>query len=429
MALLLKNIRVIDPQQNLDQVCDVIVRDGKYVQLGQDLSIPKGLTRDMTGHIMVPGLMDMHVHFRDPGFEEKEDIESGSRAAAHGGFTAVLQMPNTKPTIDNAAMVEYVNKRAEEVAKCRVYVSGACTVGREGKIMTEMGDMVRAGAVAFSDDGSGIADTGVMRRMMDYAHQFGTPILEHCQDKSLVGDGQVNEGAASTRLAVEGWPAAGEEVEIARDIELCRLTGTPLHIQHVTTAHGLDLIRQAKADGLPVTCEVTPHHLFLNENALDETYDTNLKVNPPLRTQADNDALVRGVIDGTVDCIVTDHAPHTAWEKDEEFERAPFGMTGLETSLGLVLTQLVNTGVIDYNRMIELMAINPRKILRLDPVTIAEGQTADFTIIDPDAEWVVSVDDFYSKGKNSGFIGAQLKGRATDTYVGGYATMEDGKVQ
>ncbi|MCH4184795.1 MAG: dihydroorotase [Eggerthellaceae bacterium] len=428
MALLLKNAHIIDPQIDLDCIGDIVVRDGVIVEVGKDLSIPKGQTRDMTGKIIVPGLVDMHVHLREPGFELKEDIASGSRAAAHGGITAVCCMPNTDPVIDSAAGVEFIQGRAREVGKCRVYVAGACTKQLEGTTLSEMGDMAAHGAVAFSDDGRGIQSAGMMRRVMDYAHQFNTTILSHCQDESLVGDGQVNEGAVSTRLGILGWPAEGEETQIARDIALCRLTGTPLHIQHVSTAHGIDLIRSAKAEGLPVTCEVTPHHLFLNEDMIGDDYDTALKVNPPLRTADDNAALIAAVADGTVDCIATDHAPHTPWEKAREFELAPFGMTGLETSLGLVLTNLIHKGTIDYKRMIELMAVNPRSILGLDRVSIQQGDTADLTVFDPDMTWTVKAEDFASKASNSGFLGQKLRGRATDTYVSGYATMEEGTV-
>lgn len=428
MALMLRGARCIDPQVGLDEVCDVLVRDGVVVEVGQNLDMPKGVERDLSGKILVPGLVDMHVHLRDPGLEQKEDIASGTRAAAHGGFTAVCAMPNTKPVVDNAVGVEYVKSRAAEVGKCRVIVSGACTKGLKGEILSEMGDMRTHGAAAFTDDGRGVQNAGMMRRVMDYAAQFGCPVMPHCQDDSLVGDGQVNEGAASTRLGLAGWPAEGEELEIARDILLCRLTGCPLHIQHITTARGLDMVRAAKAEGLPVTCEVTPHHMFLTEDDITDEYPTSLKVNPPLRTASDAAALIEGLIDGTIDCIVTDHAPHTDWEKDREFELAPFGMIGLETSLGLVLTKLVHEDVIGYNRMIEAMAITPRRVLGQEPVMINEGSTADFTVFDPDAEWTVERDGFYSKAGNSGFLGWKLKGMATDVYVGGYATMEEGKI-
>ena len=428
MALLLKNVRAIDPQVALDEVCDIVIRDGKIADVGQNLSIEKGETRDMGGKIAVPGLVDVHVHLREPGFEQKEDIASGTRAAAHGGFTAVCCMANTNPVIDNALGVEYILARAAAVGKCRVHVAGAATQGLKGEIISEMGDMVAHGAVAFTDDGRGIQGAGMMRRVMDYASQFDRVVMAHEQDDDLVGEGQVNEGVVSTRLGMLGWPAEGEEIQIARDIALSRLTGCPLHVQHISTARGLEMIRAAKAEGLKVTCEATPHHLFLNEDAIGDDYNTSLKVNPPLRTQEDSDALLAGVIDGTIDCIVTDHAPHTAWEKDREFELSPFGMIGLETSLSLVMTQMVHTGLIDYNRLVEVMAINPRKVLRVEEVKLQAGSIADITIIDPDLEWTVTADSFVSKAKNSGFIGADLKGRATDVYVGGYATMQDGQI-
>lgn len=428
MALMLKGARCIDPQVGLDEVCDVLVRDGRIVEVGHDLEMPKGVERDLAGKVLVPGLVDMHVHLRDPGYEQKEDIASGTRAAAHGGFTAVCAMPNTDPVIDDAVGVEYVKSRAREVGKCRVIVSGACTKDLKGEILSDMGDMREHGAVAFTDDGRGIQDSGMMRRVMEYASQFSMPVMPHCQDASLVGDGQVNEGIASTRLGLAGWPAEGEELEIARDIALCRLTGCPLHIQHITTQRGIEMVRSAKEEGLPVTCEVTPHHMFLDEDDITDLYPTNLKVNPPLRTADDAVALVEALADGTIDCIVTDHAPHTDWEKDREFELAPFGMIGLETSLGLVLTKLVSEGIIDYGKMIEVMAVNPRRILSQEPVTLSKGSIADLTVFDPEEEWVVDRDDFYSKAGNSGFLGWKLKGKATDVYVGGYATMEEGKI-
>lgn len=428
MALLLKNARVIDPQVELDEVCEVLVRDGRIVEVGHDLEMSKGVERDLSGKVLVPGLVDMHVHLRDPGQEYKENIESGTRAAAHGGFTDVCCIPNTTPVIDTGSVVEYVRTRAAEVGKCRVHVSGACTAGEKGETLAEMGDMIEHGAVMFTDDGRGVQDAGMMRRVMDYAVQFGCAVSSHCQDEALVGAGQMNEGVASTRLGLLGWPAAGEEIQIGRDIELAKLTGCALHVQHLSTAHGLDLVRRGKADGAPVTCEVTPHHMFLTDEAIGDGYDTNMKVNPPLRTEADAQAIVAGVVDGTVDCIVTDHAPHAAHEKAREFELAPFGMTGIETSVGLVVDRLVNTGKITWQRMVELMSVNPRRILRIDRVALEPGSRADFTVIDPDLKWTVTADEFESKAINSGFIGWELTGRATDTYVGGYATMEDGKI-
>lgn len=428
MALMLKNARLIDPQIGLDEVADILIRDGKIVEVGHDLAMEKGVERDLAGKIVTPGLVDMHVHFRDPGQEQKEDIASGSRAAAHGGFTAVCTMPNTSPVVDDAVAVEYVKARAAAVGKCRVVVAGACSKDLKGEVLSDMGDMYAHGAPVFTDDGHGIQDAGMMRRVMDYANQFDTVVMAHCQDDSLVADGQVNEGVASTRLGMVGWPAEGEELEIARDIALCRLTGCPLHIQHITTKRGLDLVAAAKAEGLPVTCEVTPHHMFLTEDAITAEYQTALKVNPPLRTAADAQAVVAGVVDGTVDAIVTDHAPHADWEKSREFELAPFGMVGLETSLALVITNLVKTGTIDYGRMVELMAIAPRRILGLDQVSVAEGSVADLTVFDPEASWTVDADALESAARNTGFKGAELTGRATDVFVGGVATLRDGVV-
>ena len=428
MALMLRNARLIDPQVGLDEVADILIRDGRIVEIGCDLEMPKGVERDLSGKILTPGLIDIHVHLRDPGQEHKEDIESGTRAAAHGGFTAVCCMPNTTPAIDSAVTVEYANRRAEEVGKCRVLVCGACTVGRKGEALSEMGDMVAHGAVAFSDDGSGVQDSGMMRRVMEYLSQFDKPVMCHCQDNGLVGEGQVNEGVASTRLGLAAWPAEGEEIQIARDIALCRLTGCSLHVQHITTARGLAMVRSAKEEGLPVTCEVTPHHLFLTEDDIHDDYDTSLKVNPPLRTAEDTRALIEGVADGTVDAIVTDHAPHAPYEKDREFELAPFGMTGLETSVGLVVSELVGKGIIDWNRMVELMAVTPREILRQERVALEPGCVADITVIDPEMEWSVKADDFESRSANSGFIGWEIRGRPTDVYVEGRPIMEDGKV-
>ena len=428
MALLLKNAHVIDPQVGLNETADILVRDGKIVEIGQNLAMEKGVERDLGGKIVIPGLVDIHVHLREPGYETKEDIASGTRAAAHGGFTAVCCMPNTKPVIDNAVGVEYVKVRAAAVGKCRVHVAGSCSQGLAGETLSEMGDMVAHGAVAFTDDGRGVQGAGMMRRVMDYAAQFDRVVMSHCQDEDLVGAGQVNEGVVSTRLGMLGWPAEGEEIQIARDIAICRLTGCPLHIQHLTTARGLDLVRAAKAEGLPVTCEVTPHHLFLTEDAIGDDYNTFLKVNPPLRTADDAAALVEGVKDGTVDAIVTDHAPHNDFEKNAEFELAPFGMIGLETALSLVITNLVAPGVISWERAVELMAVRPREILRVERVALEPGATADLTVIDPDAAWTVDAADFQSKAVNSGFIGVELSGRATDVYVGGYATMEDGAI-
>lgn len=428
MKSLIKNVRVIDPALSLDEVADILIDGQTIAQVGKNIECADAEIFDRDGCIAVPGLVDIHVHLRDPGQEYKETIETGTAAAAHGGFTGICSMPNTNPTTDNATTIDYVLDKAAQAGHCRVYPSGACTKGLKGESLSEMGDMVLHGAVAFTDDGRGVQNSGVMRRVMDYAKMFNKVVMSHCQDEDLVGPGQVNEGVVSTRLGLAGWPATGEELQIQRDIALSELTGCPIHIQHITSARGVELVREGKARGIQVTCEVTPHHLVLNEDDITTTYNTNFKMNPPLRSKADNAALIEGIKDGTIDCIVTDHAPHADHEKAREFELAPFGMTGLETSLGVILTYLVDPGLITYNELVELMAIKPREILRLDQVTLKQGSVADITIFDPEVTWTVQSDDMYSKSHNSGFLGYTLKGRATDVFVGGTVTCKDGVV-
>ena len=428
MALLLKNAHIVDPSVNLDGVADVAIEGDRITAVGENLAVEGAEVIDLSGKYLVPGLVDMHVHLRDPGYEHKGDIVSETRAAAKGGMTGVCSMPNTDPVTDNGVAVEYVKSVAAAKGHCRVYPSGAITKGLKGEIISEMGDMVAHGCVAFTDDGHGVQGAGMLRRAMDYGKMFGKVFMSHCQDEDLVGEGQVNEGVVSTRLGLLGWPAEGEELQIQRDIMIARLTGAKLHIQHISTARGLDMVRAAKAEGLPVTCEATPHHMFLTEDDITETYDTNLKVNPPLRTADDAAAIRAGVADGTVDAIVTDHAPHADWEKSREFELAPFGMIGLETSLALVNTHLVKTGQISYQRMVELMAIAPRQILGVDQVKIEAGSVADITVFDPEVRWTVGEDGFESRSQNSGFKGAEVCGRATDVFVGGVPTLRDGVV-
>ena len=428
MALLLKNAHIVDPSVNLDGVADVAIEGDRITAVGENLAVEGAEVIDLSGKYLVPGLVDMHVHLRDPGYEHKGDIVSETRAAAKGGMTGVCSMPNTDPVTDNGVAVEYVKSVAAAKGHCRVYPSGAITKGLKGEIISEMGDMVAHGCVAFTDDGRGIQGAGMLRRAMDYGKMFGKVFMSHCQDEDLVGEGQINEGAVSTRLGLLGWPAEGEELQIQRDIMIARLTGAKLHIQHISTARGLEMVRAAKAEGLPVTCEATPHHLFLTEDAIDETYNTSLKVNPPLRTAADAEALREGVADGTVDAIVTDHAPHADWEKSREFELAPFGMIGIEGSLALVLTNLVKTGKITYQRMVELMSIAPRRILGVEEVKIEAGSLADITVFDPEIRWTIGEDGFESRAHNCGFTGTEVCGCATDVFVGGKATLRDGVV-
>ena len=420
MAFLLKGARVVDPQLNLDAVMDVRI-DGETIDEVAATVKPQvgDIVIDAKGKVLTPGLVDMHVHFRDPGFEYKETIETGSRAAVHGGFTDVATMPNTNPVTDNGAAVRFQIDRGNEVGLIHVRPMGALTKGSKGQELAEIGNMVDEGASAFSDDGHGVQSAGMMRPVMEYVSQFDRVVAAHCEIESISAGGVVNEGRASTRLGMFGWPALGEELEISRDIDLCRLTGCPLHICHISTGRGVELVRAAKKEGLPVTAEVCPHHLFLSEDDITDAYNTNLKMNPPLRTAKDTLALQTAVADGTVDCIVTDHAPHAAHEKDCEWEISYFGCIGLETSLPLMITNMVRTNKLSYTGLVRAMAVNPRRILRLEPIKIAAGYKADLTLFDPNKKVQITPEYFESKSKNSAFIGSELYGVATDVFVDG----------
>ncbi|MDO8848517.1 MAG: dihydroorotase [Coriobacteriia bacterium] len=427
MALLLKGGRVVDAAIGLDAVLDIIVKDGHIVGVGTDLKLERGETVDCAEKVVLPGLADVHVHLREPGREYKETIESGTRAAAHGGFAAVACMPNTDPICDNGSKVRFIVERAAANGAVRVYPVGAITKGQAGEQLAEIGDMIAEGAVAFSDDGKGIQSAGMTRIAMDYIKRFGATLIAHCEDESLAGHGVVNEGVVSTRMGLPGIPAAAEETMVARDIALAELTGCRLHLAHLSTAGSVALVREAKARGVRVTCEVTPHHLFLDEDAL-ATYDTNLKMNPPLRTAEDRQALVAGLLDGTVDCIATDHAPHAPHEKELEFELAPFGTTGLETALPLVITNLVAAGTLGWTEVTNLMCHGPRLALGLPEVRLEAGFPADITIVDPEARVEVTADWFVSKSRNSAFVGSSLLGKASDVLVGGKWALRNGKV-
>jgi len=428
VALLLKGGRVVDPAVGLDRVCDIVIDGDRIAEIGDDLTLAKGTTIECAEKIVMPGLVDVHVHLREPGYEYKEDIASGTRAAAHGGFTAVACMPNTNPVCDEGSAVRFIVERAAERGKVRVHPIGALTVGLKGQALAEMGDMLAAGAVAFSDDGEGVQNTGMMRLIMDYAKQFDAVVVAHSEDEALVGKGVVNEGVVSTRLGMAGWPAAAEDIMIMRDIRLAELTGCRLHVAHISTAGSVELVRQAKAKGLRVTAEVTPHHLFLDEEAVTNAYDTNVKMNPPLRSAADREALVEGLLDGTIDCIATDHAPHAPHEKALEFELAPFGSTGLETALPLVITNLIATNRAAWADVARWMAINPRAALKLPEVRLEVGGVADLTVIDPEAKVDVTAEFFQSKSANSAFLRATLLGKATEVFVGGRIALRNGKV-
>jgi dihydroorotase len=428
VALLLRGGRVVDPAAGLDLVADVVVRDGRIVEIGQGLTIPKGETIECSEKVVLPGLVDVHAHLREPGREDEETVASGTRAAAHGGFTAVCAMPNTEPVADEGAAVRFLVERAQQTGTVRVHPIGAITVKQEGRALAEIGDMVAEGAVAFSDDGRGVQDSGMMRLAMDYIKRFGVPLISHCEDEALVGKGVVNEGVVSTRLGMSGWPAVGEELMVARDLRLCELTGCRLHLAHLSTAGSVELVRAAKAKGLPVTCEVTPHHLFLTEEDITLEYETSLKMNPPLRTAEDAAALLAGLLDGTIDCIATDHAPHAPHEKSLEFELAPFGTTGLETALPLVITNLVAKNRATWDQVADWMSIAPRRALGLPAVTLTEGEIADITIVDPEAKVEVTREWFVSRSRNSAFMGAKLLGRASEVLVAGRFALKSGKV-
>ncbi len=428
MALLLKGGRLVDPAAGLDGVADVVIRDGVIVEIGEELKIPKGETIDCTGKVVLPGLVDIHTHVREPGREDEETVASATRAAAHGGYTAICAMPNTSPVADEGAAIASLMRIVERDALVRVHALGAITVGQKGETLAEMGDMLASGAVAFSDDGHGVQDAGLMRRAMDYAKLFGAPIVSHCEVESLAGTGVVNEGVVSTRMGLPGIPAAAEEVMVARDIALAELTGCRLHLAHLSTAGSVELVRAAKSRGVPVTAEVTPHHLFLTEDDVT-SYDTHMKMNPPLRTKADAEALLAALLDGTVDAVATDHAPHAPHEKELEFELAPFGTTGLETALSLVVTHLVQPGKAGWADVARWMSHAPREcLLGIAPVSLAAGSPADVTVVDPEARVTVEQDWFESRSKNSAFTGARLLGKASEVLVGGFFALRHGKV-
>ena len=429
MAYLIKGAHAVDPQTGLDRVVDVLIDGEKISRVADEIQALEGAeVIDGAGKYLVPGLVDMHVHFRDPGFEYKETIATGSRAAAHGGFTDVATMPNTDPVTDTGAEVRYQLDTAKRAGLVHVRPIGALTREEKGESLAEIGDMVMDGACAFSDDGHGVQSAGMMKTCMAYVSQFDRVVCAHCEDESLTKNGVINSGNAATRLGMFGWPALGEEIEIWRDIELCRMTGCALHICHISTAKGLEMVKAAKAEGLPVTCEVTPHHLFLCDEDIDNTYNTNLKMNPPLRKRSDMEALRAGILDGSIDCVVTDHAPHAMHEKDCEWEIAFFGTIGLETSLPLMLTNLVSTGEMSWSRLVEVMAVNPRQLLRCTPVKIEAGSQADLTLIDPAREIDVTEGYFESKSKNSAFLGQHLTGAASDVLMAGKRTLADGVV-
>lgn len=423
--LIIKGGRVIAPSQKLDKVADVLISGGRVKAVGKDITASGAEVIDAKGKTVCPGFIDMHVHLRQPGYENKETISTGTQAAARGGFTTVCCMPNTSPAIDNLPMVEYIKSVAAKEAVVRVLPIGCITRGRKGEELADMMEMAQAGVIGFSDDGSYVKNPRMMRRAMEYSLPLGLPLIEHCEDPDLVMDGVMNEGIIATRLGVCGVPNAAEEAAVARDIILAELTGAWLHVAHVSTAGSVELVRQAKKRGIKVTAEVTPHHLTMTEERL-LGYNTNARVNPPLRTQKDIDALIEGLNDGTIDIIATDHAPHTRNDKLCEFGMAAPGMTGLETALGSLMG-LVHAGRIDLNLLIAKLTTEPAKILGRDFGTLTEGAPADIVIFDSEKEWMVDAAKFASKGHNTPLDGETLKGKVMATVCGGRVVYRDDK--
>ena len=420
--LLLRGGRVIDPSQDIDAVVDVVILDGKVDRIGRVGEIGESGRRvetlDCAGFVVAPGFIDVHCHLREPGREEVETIATGARAAAAGGFTAVCAMPNTDPVTDNQAAVGFVVQQAQRAAAARVYPIGAITIGQKGEALAEFGEMVGAGAVAVSDDGRPVVSAQLMRTALEYARTFGIPVADHCEEPTLARGGAMNEGVASARLGLKGVPGEAEEIMVIRDILLARRTGGHVHLCHLSTAGSVELLRWGKERGIRVTAEVCPHHLSLTEEAV-LGYNTNAKMNPPLRTSRDVEALREAVRDGTIDVIATDHAPHHYDEKEREFADAPNGIVGLETALGVIVTSLVEPGIIDVGQLVDRMAVAPARVFNLGGGTLRPGSVADVTVFDPSAQWPVAPTRFQSKGRNTPYAGHRLRGRAEYTIVDG----------
>ncbi|MCC6861315.1 MAG: dihydroorotase [Bryobacterales bacterium] len=416
--LLIKNGRVVDPASNYDRNADVLVENGRIAAIGPHLSSMAADILDATGLIVAPGFLDLHVHLREPGQEHAETIETGSRAAAAGGFTSICAMPNTSPVNDSATVTSYIVDRARKFGVANVFPIGAITKGSQGVELAAIGSMKNAGAVAISDDGAPVMSARVMRRAMEFARSFDLPVIDHCEDLTLSAGGDMHEGLHSTRLGLRGIPSASEDVMVARDIMLAQTTGARFHVAHLSTRGALRMVADAKKQGLPVTCEVTPHHLSLCDSEL-AGYDSNFKMKPPLRSKRDVAALIEGVASGIVDAIATDHAPHPGSEKMQEFEKCPFGIIGLETALGVVLEKLYHPGKIGLMRLVELFTAGPARVLHLDRGRLAVGSPADLTLFDLETEWTYDVNRSYSKSKNSPFHGKTFRGGPVATVVSG----------
>ena len=418
MRMLIKNGRVIDPASNTDDIRDILVEDGVIAEVAKDIDKAADTVIDAKGCMVMPGLVDLHVHFREPGFEHKETIRTGARAAARGGFTTVCPMPNTKPAIDSVEMVEYIKNKSEEVTDINILPIAAMTAGQDGEYITDYERLYEEGAVAVSEDGKSVMNARVARQAMRLAAEVGIPVFAHCEDKDLAARGVMNAGNKARELGFYGIMNSVEDIMVARDLLLAKNTGAKLHICHVSTEDSVRMIAAAKKEGLDVTAEVTPHHLTLTEDDINED-DANYKVNPPLRTNKDKDMLIKGLKDGTIDIIATDHAPHHLTEKDRGFVEAPFGISGLETAVAIIMTDLVKKNVITPLEMADKMSYTPAKIIGIDKGTLLVGKTADITIIDPDAEYVIDSKTFASRGKNTPFNGKKVSGEIKYTIAGG----------
>ena len=419
MSLLIKGGRVIDPAGSVDAVHDVLIKGDRIERVGANLAVPPDTTvLEASGKIVCPGFIDLHVHLREPGQEYKETVATGTRAAAAGGFTAVCAMANTHPVNDNRAVTDYIRAKADTEGLVRVYPIGAVTRELGGAELAELAELAEAGCVAFSDDGKCVMNAALYRRAMEYTLPFGTPLISHAEDHHLSKGAAMNEGVVSTELGVPGAPAAAEDVMVARDIVLAELTGAHVHIAHLSTAGAVRLVREAKARGVRVTAEVTPHHLLLTEDAV-RSFDANTKMNPPLRTKRDTEALIEGLVDGTIDCIATDHAPHALSEKEGEFDRAAFGIVGLETAVGLLMDRLVKPGTLPLTTLVARLSRDPARLLGLPGGSLAAGAPADLTLLDPEVRWTIDAAKFVSKSRNTPFNGWTVMGRPWKTIVGG----------
>jgi dihydroorotase len=417
-ALLIKNGRVIDPASGHDAVADVLIENGVVAGIGKDLTKAGAEVFDATGLIVAPGFIDMHVHLREPGFEHAETIESGARAAAAGGFTSIAPMPNTSPVNDSATVTSYIVEKARKHAVVNVWPIGAITKGSAGEELAAIGSMVNAGAVAISDDGKPVMNARVMRRAMEFARSFGIPVIDHCEDLHLSAGGDMHEGLESVRLGLRGIPGCSEDVMVARDILLAEVTGARYHVAHISSKHSVEMVAFAKSKGLHVTAETTPHHFAITDSDM-APYDSNYKMKPPLRSHADVGAVIEGVVNGAVDAIATDHAPHPGSEKMQEFEKCPFGILGLETALGVSFEHLLHPGKIGLKRLVELFTTGPAKILGIPRGTLAAGAAGDVTIFSLDREWTYDVNKSFSKSRNSPFDGKTFRGGPVATVVNG----------